>query len=106
MIKILIADDHAVVRQGLKQIVSETSDMVVAAEASSGQEVLKKVWESDYDLVLLDIAMPGRGGLDVLKQLKNEKPRLPVLILSIYPEEQYAVRALRAGASYSAPIEK
>jgi len=99
MIKILVADDHAVVREGVKQILSETADMVVAAEASSAQEVLNKVWENNYDLVLLDISMPGRGGLDVLKQLKDEKPGLPVLILSIYPEEQYAVRALRAGAS-------
>jgi two-component system invasion response regulator UvrY len=99
MIKILVADDHAVVREGLKQILSETPDMVVAAEASSGQEVLNKVRENNYDVVLLDISMPGRGGLDVLKQLKDEKPGLPVLILSIYPEEQYAVRALRAGAS-------
>ena len=98
MIKILVADDHAVVREGVKQILSETADMVVAAEASSAQEVLNKVWENNYDLVLLDISMPGRGGLDVLKQLKDEKPGLPVLILSIYPEEQYAVRALRAGA--------
>jgi two-component system invasion response regulator UvrY len=99
MIKILVADDHAVVREGLKQILSETPDMVVAGEASSGQEVLNKVRKNNYDVVLLDISMPGRGGLDVLKQLKDEKPGLPVLILSIYPEEQYAVRALRAGAS-------
>ncbi len=99
MIKILVADDHAVVREGLKQILSETPDMVVAAEAGSAQEVLNKVWEDSYDVVLLDISMPGRGGLDVLKQLKDEKPGLPVLILSIYPEEQYAVRALKAGAS-------
>jgi two-component system invasion response regulator UvrY len=99
MIKILVADDHAVVREGLKQILSETPDMVVAAEASSAQEVLNKVWENNYDVVLLDISMPGRGGLDVLKELKDEKPKLPVLILSIYPEEQYAMRALKAGAS-------
>jgi two-component system invasion response regulator UvrY len=99
MIKILVADDHAVVREGVKQILSEIPDMVVAAEASSAQEVLNKVWENNYDVVLLDISMPGRGGLDVLKQLKDEKPGLPVLILSIYPEEQYAVRALKAGAS-------
>jgi two-component system invasion response regulator UvrY len=99
MIKILVADDHAIVREGLKQIISETPDMVVAAEASSTQEVLNKVWEDNYDVVLLDISMPGRGGLDVLKELKDEKPKLPVLILSIYPEEQYAMRALKAGAS-------
>jgi DNA-binding NarL/FixJ family response regulator len=99
MIKILIADDHAIVRGGLKQILSETSDMVVVAEAADGQEVLEEVRKYDLDLVLLDIAMPGRGGLDTLKQLKHEKPELPVLVLSMYPEEQYAVRAFKAGVS-------
>ena len=99
MIKILIADDHAIVREGLKQIVAETSDMVVSGEAADGQEVLELLRKDGWDLVLLDIAMPGRGGMDTLKALKQEKPALPVLILSIYPEEQYAVRALRAGAS-------
>jgi two-component system invasion response regulator UvrY len=99
MIKILIADDHAIVRQGLKQILAETPDMVVADEASNGQEVLNKVWEKEYDVVVLDISMPGRSGLDVLKQLKSQRPKLPVLVLSMYPEEQYAVRMLRAGAS-------
>ncbi len=99
MIRILIADDHAVVREGLKQIVAETSDMVVAAEAASGQQALDLSLNNDWDVVLLDIGMPGRGGIDVLKQLKSEKPNLPVLVLSVYPEDQYAVRALRAGAS-------
>jgi two-component system invasion response regulator UvrY len=99
MIKILIADDHAIVREGLKQILSETSDMLVAGEASNGRQCLKLVWEKDLDLVLLDIAMPGRGGMDILKQLKHEKPKLPILMLSMYPEKQYAVRALKAGAS-------
>ena len=99
MIKILIADDHAIVRKGLKQILSETSDMIVAAEAADGRQCLELVWKKDLDLVLLDISMPGRGGLDILKELKCEKPKLPVLILSMYPEEQYAVRALKAGAS-------
>ncbi|MFB0519205.1 MAG: response regulator [Acidobacteriota bacterium] len=99
MIKILIADDHAIVREGLKQIIQETSDIVVADEASNGQEVLEKVWKNDYDVVLLDISMPGRSGLDILKQLKSQKPELPVLILTVHPEEQYAVRVLRAGAS-------
>ena len=98
MIKILIADDHAIVREGLKQIVSETSDMVVAGEAADGQQVLEFVREDDWDVILLDIAMPGRGGMDTLKILKNEKPDLPVLVLSMYPEEQYAVRTLKAGA--------
>lgn len=99
MIRVLIADDHPIVREGLKQIIAETSDMVVANEASNAQEVLDKVWESDYSVVLLDISMPGRSGLDILKQLKSERPELPVLILSVHPEEQYAVRVLRAGAS-------
>ena len=99
MIKILIADDHVIVREGLKQIVAETSDMVVSDEAGSGHEVLNKVLKNDYDVLVLDITMPGRGGLDVLKQIKSQKPELPVLVLSVHPEEQYAVRTLKAGAS-------
>lgn len=99
MIKILIADDHSIVREGLKQIVAETDDLEVAAEAANGQQVLDRIRRGDCDLVLLDIAMPGRGGLDTLKLLKLEHPKLPVLILSMYPEEQYAMRALKAGAS-------
>ncbi len=98
-IKILIADDHPIVRAGFKQVISDMPDMLVADEAGNGQEVLNLIGKKDYDLVLLDISMPGRSGLEVLKDLKSEKPKLPVLILSIYPEEQYAVRALRAGAS-------
>jgi two-component system invasion response regulator UvrY len=99
MLKILIADDHAIVRQGLKQIVTETRDITVADEASNGQELLNKIREGEYDVVVLDITMPVRDGMDVLRQLRSEKPRLPVLMLSIHPEEQYALRALRAGAS-------
>lgn len=99
MLRILIADDHPIVRQGLRQIITETSDMVVADEASNGWEALSKVRTSYYDVVLLDISMPGLYGLDIIRQLKNERPGLPVLILSIHPEEQYAVRAFRAGAS-------
>jgi DNA-binding NarL/FixJ family response regulator len=99
MLKILIADDHPVVRRGLKQIIADAPDMAVGDEAANGWEVLNKIRASDYDVVLLDIAMPGKDGLDVLTQLKHEKPRLPVLMLSMYPEEQFAVRALRAGAS-------
>ena len=99
MIRILIADDHAIVRQGLRQIVSETSDMAIAGEASSGEEVFELLRKQSAYVVLLDLAMPGRGGIDTLRQLKKENPGLPVLILSIYPEDQYAVRALRAGAS-------
>lgn len=99
MIKILIADDHAIVRRGLKQILTETADMVVAGEAHNGQELLEKMRSDQWDVIVLDISMPGRGGLDILKQLKSERPKLPVLMLTIHPEDQYAVRVLRAGAS-------
>jgi two-component system invasion response regulator UvrY len=99
MLRILIADDHPVVRQGLKQIVSEAADIVVGDEATDGHEVLNKIRAGNYDVVLLDITMPGKDGIDVLTQLKYEKPNLPVLIISMHPEEQFAVRALRAGAS-------
>jgi two-component system, NarL family, invasion response regulator UvrY len=99
MIKIFIADDHPVVRMGIKQILSEVKDMTVADEAGTGQETLKKVAKNDYDVILLDISMPGRNGLDILRELKNKKPKIPVLILSIYPEDQYAVRVLKLGAA-------
>jgi len=99
MIRVLIADDHAVVRLGLKQILSETMDLTIAGEASNGFEVLEMVREDQYDVIVLDITMPGMSGLDVLKQLKAEFPSLPVLILSMHSEEQYAVRALKAGAA-------
>jgi two-component system invasion response regulator UvrY len=99
MIKVLIADDHAIVREGLKQIVADTPDIIVAGEAKDGHEALDAISKNDFDVVLLDISMPGMSGLDVLKQLKSQKPHLRVLILSIYPEEQYAVRTLKAGAS-------
>ena len=99
MLKILVVDDHTIVREGLKQILSEVPDIIVAGEASDGNQALNQVYKGDYDLVLLDIAMPGIRGLDVLKQLKTEKPDLPILMLSMYPEEQYAVRTLKAGAS-------
>src|SRR6185369_13313193 len=99
MSRILIADDHAIVRKGLVQILADSPEAIVVDEASDGKEALAKVEGGDFDLVLLDISMPGRGGLDVLKELKNRNPRLPVLILSMHPEEHYAVRALRSGAS-------
>ena len=99
MIRVLIADDHTIVREGLKQILTETEDIVPVDEAGDGQEVLKKVAKGKLDLVLLDISMPGMNGLDVLKQLKISNPGLSVLILSMYPEEQYAVRLLKAGAA-------
>jgi DNA-binding NarL/FixJ family response regulator len=99
MIKILVGDDHAIVRAGLKEIIRDNKDMLVADEACSGREVLSKVSSNDYDVVVLDITLPDVSGLDVLKQIKRDAPKLPVLMLSIHPEEQYAVRALRAGAS-------
>jgi two-component system, NarL family, invasion response regulator UvrY len=99
MIKLLIADDHAIFREGLKHILEEYPDIIVADEAGNGQEVLDYVWKNDYDMILLDIGMPGMPALEVLKQVKNEKPRLPILVLSMYPEEQYAVRFIKAGAS-------
>jgi DNA-binding NarL/FixJ family response regulator len=99
MIKVLIVDDHPVVRRGLKQIIAEASDMVVAGEALSGQEALDKIGTDHWDVVLLDISMPDKSGLEVLKQVKIEQPKLPVLVLTVYPEDQYAVRVLKAGAS-------
>src|SRR5574341_191799 len=98
MIKILIADDHAVVRRGLKQILAEEPDMVFG-EASNAREALKNVNEKDWDIVILDITLPDRSGLDVLGELKRIRPKLPVLVLSVHPEEQYAIRALRVGAA-------
>jgi two-component system invasion response regulator UvrY len=99
MIRILMADDHAIVREGLKHIIAKTDDMTVAGEADNGQQLLDKVREQRFDVLLLDIGMPGRNGLEVLKQIKTDLPRLPILVLTIYPEEQYALRVLRAGAS-------
>ena len=99
MIRILIADDHAVVREGVKSILSEVPDITVAGEAANGQEALEKIAQKAYDLVLMDIAMPGRDGLEILKEIKAQKPKLPVLVLSMFPEEQYAMRALKSGAS-------
>ena len=99
MTKILVADDHPIVREGLKQILLEIPGKVMVDEASSSQEVLNKVWKNDYDVILLDISLPDRSGLDTLRELKKAKPDLRVLIITVHPEEQYAVRAIRAGAS-------
>ena len=99
MIRILVADDHTVVREGIKQILVGQKGMVVEDEAANGQETLHKVMKKDYDLILLDISMPGKSGLEVLEEIKAMRPKLPVLILSMHPEEQYAVRMLRAGAA-------
>jgi two-component system invasion response regulator UvrY len=110
MIRILIADDHAIVRHGLKQIIEDSGEMRVVAEAGSGIEALRKIRETDCDVVLLDISMPDMSGIDVLKQSHAERPQLPILILSIYPEDQYATRLIKAGAAgymtkESAPAE-
>jgi len=99
MIRVLIADDHPIVRQGLKQILSEEPDMEIVGEATNSNEVIDLAEKRNWDIVILDITMPGRGGLDVLKVLRRDFPKLPVLVLSIHPEDQYAVRALKAGAA-------
>lgn len=99
MIRILIADDHAIVRDGLRRILTSAGGIEVAAEAVDGHETLSRVRTIDLDVVLLDMSMPGRSGIDLIKQLKTEKPKLPVLVLSMHAEEQYALRAIRAGAS-------
>lgn len=98
MIKILIADDHAIVRQGLKQILADTCDMEVFDEASSGDEVLRFIRSGGWNVMLLDIAMPGKNVLELIKLAKHQSPHLPILILSMYPEDQQAIRMLRAGA--------
>jgi len=99
MLKILIADDHTVVRKGLRQILLEEFLSAEIEEAVDAEDLMKKVMKKEWDIVISDISMPGRSGLEVLQQIKQHYPRLPVLILSIHPEDQYAVRVLKAGAS-------
>ena len=99
MIRVLLVDDHTILRRGLAQIISETQDLEVGGEADSGAQAIKLARAEHFDVVLLDISMPDRNGLDTLKQLKKEKPKLAVLMLSMHPEEHYAMRALKAGAS-------
>lgn len=99
MIRVLICDDHQIVRQGIKQILADASDLALAGEAASGPEAIARARAGGIDVVLMDIAMPQRDGLDVLKQLKAEFPKLPVLMLSTYPDRQYAVRSLKLGAA-------
>jgi len=101
MIRVLIADDHAIVRSGLKQILTDSGSITVVAEAENGIEAVQKVraLEGGVDVVVLDISMPGTSGIDALKMIRDVAPKLPVLILSMYPEEQYAVRLIKSGAS-------
>jgi DNA-binding NarL/FixJ family response regulator len=99
VIRLLVADDHAIVRRGLQQVVAEAQDLTVAGEAATAEEVLARVAERSWDVVILDLSLPGGNGLDLLAEVKRRRPDLPVLILTVHSEEQYAVRALRAGAA-------
>lgn len=99
MIQVLICDDHMIVRRGIRQSLAEAADIAVVAEAADGPSALQRLRQGGIDVMLLDIALPGRDGLDVLRQARDEHPRLPVLILSTYPDRQYAVRSLKLGAS-------
>ena len=99
MIRIVVADDHTIVREGLKQLLAAAGDFEVAGEAQDGFEVMKRVRELDFDVLLLDMSMPGKSGIELIKQVHAEKPRLRVMVLSMHEEHQYAVRAIRAGAS-------
>jgi two-component system, NarL family, invasion response regulator UvrY len=99
VIRLLVADDHGVVRRGIVQIVSESPDIVVEGEASSGEEALELVRSRPFDVVVLDISMPGRGGLDVIRDMRAARPGIKIIVLSMHSEEQFAVRSLRDGAS-------
>ena len=99
MLRILLADDHAVVRQGVKQILMEAFAQATFGEAQNAHELLALVAQERWDIVVLDLAMPGGNGLEALKQIKHEHPQLPIMVLSMYPEDQYAVRTIRAGAA-------
>ena len=99
MINILIVDDHLIVREGIKRIINDTPDIKTVAEASSGNEAMDLIWKNKYDLILMDISMPGRNGLQTLKLIKKHDKTIPVLMLSMHSEEQYAMRSIKAGAS-------
>ena len=99
IVRILVADDHPVVRQGIRQIFAAAPDMHVADEAANGRELLDRARTVDHDLVLLDLSMPEMSGLDLVKQLKRERPKIPIVILTMYSENQFAIRALKAGAA-------
>jgi DNA-binding NarL/FixJ family response regulator len=98
-VDVLVVDDHAIIRDGLKKILADTDDLIVAGEAANGSVAMEKVTERDWGMVILDISMPGRNGLELLKLIKAERPKMPILVFSMHHEEQYAVRAIRAGAS-------
>ena len=97
--EVLVADDHAIIRDGLKKILADTPDLLVAGEARDGNATLEKVRERDWAMVLMDLSMPGRHGIELIRLVKAERPKLPILIFSMHPEEQFAVRAIRSGAS-------
>jgi two-component system, NarL family, invasion response regulator UvrY len=97
--EVLVVDDHSIIRDGLRKILADTDDLIVAGEAANGNAALEKVRERDWDLLILDMSMPGRSGLELLKLIKIERPHLPILVFSMHQEEQYAVRAIRAGAA-------
>ncbi|NLV68591.1 MAG: response regulator transcription factor, partial [Spirochaetes bacterium] len=99
MIRIVIADDHDIVRAGLKQIIADEEDMEVAGESNSGEKLLELIKKHDYDVVLLDLKMSGMNGIEVMKHIKAIKPSVPVIVLSMHAEDQYAVRTIKAGAS-------
>ena len=99
MIRIVIADDHTIVREGLKQVLSAAPDLAVVGEAQNGNEVLQRVREMDFEVLLLDMSMPGKSGTELIRQVHGEKPKVRILVLSMHQEEQYAVRAIKAGAS-------
>jgi two-component system, NarL family, invasion response regulator UvrY len=99
MKRILIADDHAIIRAGLKKLLADEFPSVVIEEATNGEELIRKTKSGSWDVVICDISMPGRNGLEIIKEIKEEYPQLPVVVLTMHPEEQYALRALRVGAS-------
>ena len=99
MVRIVVCDDHAIVREGLKQILGAQPDFSIVGEASDGHEALQRVRELEFDVLLLDMSMPGKSGVELIKQVKGERPRLRILVLTMHEEHQYAVRAIRAGAS-------
>ena len=99
MIRVVIADDHTIVREGLRQLLEAAGDIVVATEAVNGYEVVERVRDTEFDILLLDLSMPGKSGMELIRQVRAEKPKLKILVLSMHEENQYAVRAIKAGAS-------